>query len=91
MCRRAHLDLEPTPQAAGEARRFVADTCHRWGIESVVDELTLAVSELVTNAVLHGSEPIQVAVPKKKKSFLGFLQDTVKLKFKSPSRNKSTE
>jgi hypothetical protein len=29
-------------------------------------------------------EPIQVAPAKKKRGFLGFLQDTVKLKFKSP-------
>jgi len=30
----------------------------------------------------HKCERIQVAQPKKKKSFLGFLQDTVKLRFK---------
>jgi hypothetical protein len=30
-------------------------------------------------------EPIQAAPPKKKKGFLGFLQDTVKLKFKHPA------
>lgn len=62
MCRRALLDLEPTPQAAGEARRFVASTCHRWGINGVMDELTLAVSELVTNAVLHARTQIEVEV-----------------------------
>lgn len=62
MCRRALLDLEPTPQAAGEARRFVASTCDRWGINAVMDELTLAVSELVTNAVLHARTQIEVEV-----------------------------
>jgi hypothetical protein len=30
----------------------------------------------------HKCEPLQVAQPKKKKGFLGFLQDTVRLKFK---------
>jgi hypothetical protein len=30
----------------------------------------------------HKCEPIQIAQPKKKKGFLGFLQDTVKLKFR---------
>jgi pSer/pThr/pTyr-binding forkhead associated (FHA) protein len=30
----------------------------------------------------HECEPIQVAQPKKKRGFLGFLQDTVKLRFK---------
>ena len=60
MCRRALLGLEPTPQAAGEARRFVATTCHRWDIDDVMDELTLTVSELVTNAVLHARTQIEV-------------------------------
>jgi Histidine kinase-like ATPase domain len=60
MCRRALLGLEPTPQAAGEARHFVADTCRRWGTDGVIDEVTLAVSELVTNAVLHARTHIEV-------------------------------
>jgi FHA domain len=34
----------------------------------------------------HKCEPILVAPPKKKKGFLGFLQDTVKLKFKHSGR-----
>jgi hypothetical protein len=60
MCRRAALGLEPTPQAVGEARHFVADTCRQWGIDDVIDEVTLAVSELVTNAVLHARTHIDV-------------------------------
>jgi hypothetical protein len=60
MCRRAALGLDPTPQAAGTARTFVAGTCTRWGADSVVDEVTLAVSELVTNAVLHAHTHIEV-------------------------------
>jgi signal transduction histidine kinase len=60
MCRRALLGLEPTPQAAGEARRFVASTCHQWDVDGVIDELTLAVSELVTNAVLHARTQLEV-------------------------------
>jgi hypothetical protein len=37
----------------------------------------------------HKCEPIAVAQPKKKKGFLGFLQDTVKLRFKHSAREKS--
>jgi hypothetical protein len=37
----------------------------------------------------HKCEPIMVAQPKKKKGFLGFLQDTVKLKFKHSGREKT--
>jgi pSer/pThr/pTyr-binding forkhead associated (FHA) protein len=37
----------------------------------------------------HKCEPIIVVQPKKKKTFLGFLQDTVKLRFKHPAREKN--
>ena len=60
MCRRALLGLEPTPQAAGAARHFVAEVSRRWGIDDVIDQVTLAVSELVTNAVLHARTNIDV-------------------------------
>lgn len=62
MCRRAHIALEPTPQAASEARRFVTSTCDRWGIHEAHDEISLAVSELVTNAVLHAKTDIEVSI-----------------------------
>lgn len=39
----------------------------------------------------HKCGPILVVQPKKKKSFLGFLQDTVKLKFKHSGREKPEE
>jgi anti-sigma regulatory factor (Ser/Thr protein kinase) len=37
-----------------EARRFVADVLTSWGCEAAKDVAQLMVSELVTNAVLHG-------------------------------------
>src|SRR6476660_8236427 len=39
--------------SAGEARRFVRQVLAEWSADSYVDAATLAVSELVTNAVLH--------------------------------------
>jgi len=60
MCRRALLGLEPTPRAAGEARRFVAEVSRRWGTDDAIDQVVLAVSELVTNAVLHARTNIDV-------------------------------
>jgi anti-sigma regulatory factor (Ser/Thr protein kinase) len=42
--------------AAGEARTFVAATLRRWGLgEAHTGDVLLAVSELVSNAVQHGS------------------------------------
>ena len=62
MCRRATVGLEPTPHAAASARHFVTSTFDSWGVDSVTDEASLAVSELVTNAVLHAQTGIEVSL-----------------------------
>jgi anti-sigma regulatory factor (Ser/Thr protein kinase) len=50
----AELSLQPTPEAPGEARRFVRTVLFAWGRRSAIDSAQLLVSELVTNAVMHG-------------------------------------
>lgn len=62
MCRRAAVGLEPTPQAAAAARSFVVRTLSRWHSQAAADEASLAVSELVTNAVLYAQTPIEVSL-----------------------------
>lgn len=57
---RAHLAAEP--QSAGAARRFVDQTLARWDCAEVFDLVSLLVSEVVTNAVVHASSPVEVAV-----------------------------
>ena len=48
-------------RAVRDARRFVGDTVRRWGLPgSTADDLVLMVSELVTNAVVHGRPPIEL-------------------------------
>ena len=42
-----------SPAAAAYARHVVAATAHDWGLDDMVDLLTLLVSELVTNPVTH--------------------------------------
>jgi anti-sigma regulatory factor (Ser/Thr protein kinase) len=59
---RAHIRLAPATTSARQARRFVRDTLSRWGDERFVDAAALLVSELVTNAVIHASSPIDVSV-----------------------------
>jgi hypothetical protein len=51
------LVLEPDEHAPAKARRFVAERFAAWGI---ADDYTgrLIVSELVTNALLHGEGPL---------------------------------
>ncbi|MGP4024495.1 ATP-binding protein [Actinomadura sp. 3N407] len=53
--------LEPTEGAPAKARRFVAGRLAEWGIGDDHDG-RLIVSELVTNALVHGDGPIVVRV-----------------------------
>lgn len=50
------------PTSAGLARRFAAETLHRWGCDGVGEVVGLLVSELVTNAVLHARSDIDVVL-----------------------------
>ncbi|GAA3085241.1 SpoIIE family protein phosphatase [Streptosporangium carneum] len=49
------LLLPPDPRSAARARAFVRATLDEWRLEAVVDTVELMVSELVANAVEHGS------------------------------------
>ncbi|MDL4817750.1 ATP-binding protein [Actinomadura opuntiae] len=53
------LILDPTRRAPALARRFLADRFREWKIEDDSDA-RLVVSELVTNALLHGAGQIIV-------------------------------
>ena len=53
--------LEPTEQAPAKARRFLAGRFTEWGIADDHDG-RLMVSELVTNALVHGDGPIVLRV-----------------------------
>lgn len=57
---RQTLELAPGPRSVHDARRWVVETCQRIGREDVADCAELAVSELVTNAVLHGEPPVRM-------------------------------
>lgn len=49
--------LPPGLEHVADAREFVRQQCRAWGVNAVVDEAALVVSELVTNAFVHaGSE-----------------------------------
>ncbi len=56
------LRVEVGPRSVGIVRRWVADVCIDIGRPDLVDCARLGVSELVTNALLHGAPPISVAV-----------------------------
>ena len=59
---RPALPLGSGPDGVQVARRWVADTCRDIGRDDVVECAEMGVTELVTNAILHGEPPIQLAV-----------------------------
>lgn len=60
MQHRQTLDLAPGPRSVHDARRWAVQTCHAIGLDDRAECAELAISELVTNAVLHGEGPIRV-------------------------------
>ena len=59
----AALRLPPRPDAARRARKFITDFCRAAGLPaSVCQTAALLVSELVTNAVIHGRTTATVEV-----------------------------
>ena len=59
---RRSLRLDPEPRVVGAARRFLRTTLVDAGRSTWIDAAQLAVSELVTNSVLHANTPIEVSV-----------------------------
>jgi anti-sigma regulatory factor (Ser/Thr protein kinase) len=56
------LPLDPDPEAVKQARSWVRDILGRLDRDDITESAELAVSELVTNAILHGTPPISVRV-----------------------------
>ena len=52
--------LAPGPQGAAQARRWVVDVCAEIGRIDLRENAELAMSEVVTNAILHGRGPVTV-------------------------------
>jgi DNA-binding NarL/FixJ family response regulator len=54
--------LAGEPDSAGSARRFVAETLERWECAHDLDTVSLLVSELVSNAIVHAPGDLEVSV-----------------------------
>ncbi len=57
-----HIELAADTRSAASARAFVRDTLSDWGFQRVEPEASLAVSELVTNAVVHAESAPSVTL-----------------------------
>lgn len=61
MCARyEHLDLPGQAESVPAARHFLQYTLAQWGLASLNDEVALAASELLTNAVVHACSPFRL-------------------------------
>jgi len=58
----ATLAVGPGTADVGLARRFLAAHCERWGCDRLLDDAELVVTELVTNALIHGGRRCDVAI-----------------------------
>jgi hypothetical protein len=58
----ASATFPPTTASAGAARRFLRETLTRWDADVFEDHGSLAVTELVTNAVLHARTAVDVSI-----------------------------
>ena len=54
--------LSARPAAVGLARSRIRAELAAWGLEACAEDAVLMASELVTNAVVHGSGPIEVTL-----------------------------
>lgn len=62
MCGEASVDLPKHSLSAREARRFVSEHCNGWRLGALRDDIVLPVSELVTNALVHGRSRVTLHV-----------------------------
>jgi CheY-like chemotaxis protein/anti-sigma regulatory factor (Ser/Thr protein kinase) len=56
------VSLDKDVKSASTARRFVTETLDRWDCADLLDSITLLVSELVTNAVIHADSAPEMAI-----------------------------
>lgn len=62
MSRTARLHLQPTANSVAAARRFVSDRLEDWAADDLVWAAQQVVSELATNALLHGRTDFTVSL-----------------------------
>lgn len=54
------MDRAPVPAAVGDMRSLVLRQLDLWGLEHLAFATELIVSELITNAIRHGHDPIRL-------------------------------
>ncbi|MFI8438417.1 ATP-binding protein [Streptomyces sp. NPDC079020] len=55
MIETVHRFFKAHPESVGQAREFASETLAGWGLAERIDDIRLCVSELATNALVHGT------------------------------------
>ena len=69
------VDLPPDLTAPRAARAEVREALGRWHLLALVDTVTLAVSELVGNAVVHGRPPVRLLLSRGERQLRASVHD----------------
>ena len=65
MQRKAELEVPPVGSSVQDGRRFATATLTEWAVPpEIVQDATLIVSELLTNAIVYGTPPIRLRLRK---------------------------
>ncbi|WP_405084818.1 ATP-binding protein [Microbispora sp. NBC_01389] len=68
-------DLPATPEAVGSARRHTREALAAWGLSILAEDVTIVVSEVVTNAIVHAKSPVTLALFRHGRSVRGEVAD----------------
>ncbi|MGH8981429.1 MAG: response regulator [Acidimicrobiales bacterium] len=60
--RTAMLHVGPATDDVGRARHFAVERCNEWGCGDAADDVSLIVSELVANALVHGRSACELTL-----------------------------
>ncbi len=72
---RERVPLQYSLESPAQARAAVADWTERLGLQEVFDDLTLVVSEMVTNAVRYASPPVVIELQADRDAVLVAVED----------------
>src|SRR5579885_3613449 len=71
-----HIELKAEASSASGARRFVRRQLRSHGLELMVDDVELVVSELATNALAHAGTPFRVSMSRVERAVVVEVTDT---------------